>query len=37
MQKFKDFTLKSSDERQITLSNLLTESKVWIMFYRGTF
>lgn len=37
MNKFIDFTLKSSEGKEITLSHILQDHKVWLMFYRGTF
>lgn len=37
MKKYKDFTLMSSRDQEITLSEVLKESKVWLLFYRGAF
>lgn len=37
MNKFKDFTLKTCEGQEVTLSHVLEENKVWLLFYRGTF
>lgn len=37
MRKFKDFTLKTSEGIEVTLSQVLKDNKVWLFFYRGAF
>lgn len=37
MRKFKDFTLKTSDGTDVTLSEVLKDNKAWLLFYRGAF
>ncbi len=37
MKKYKDFTLRSSNGKEITISEELKRNKVLLLFYRGTF
>lgn len=35
MKNYTDFSLNNSENKKITISNLLEEGSVWLMFYRG--
>jgi|GEM_PF-3298091 len=37
MRKYKDFTLKTSEGEEVTLSEVIKDNKVWLLFYRGAF
>jgi len=37
MRKYRDFTLKNSNGKDVTISEELKRNKVLLLFYRGTF
>jgi len=37
MRKYIDFTLKTSEGEEVTLSEVIKDNKVWLLFYRGAF